>query len=448
MAVAGARRHPTASALQDSKLITTHAESLMPRHRVIALVLLLAAACGGGTESDGPRVTASDSAGVRVLTLRGDLDSLPVLQVADTTTLRGAPEDIFGNNPSGAIPLSDGRTVLSDGQNFAVFSSDGDFKGPFVRRGQGPGEIQALSAWWFTTGDSLWINDFSTRRLSLFAPSLEFVRSVSLPIGEAAYSVIALGELGRDTVAIRSAQVANAPPMAAGRRENFYALGLWMLDPDSIARGRERLFSESVVGESPTGRGLVFIAPPMSPTGQWQLLGRCTIFGYADQWSFEILEPGGVETYQTAGLIRAPNSRAATVTPEAREEFITASMAGGLGSSQFASAFEKLLREQQFPDSMPLFARLLTGRDGAVWVQRYRGATLDREDAWTVVDAGNARAWRFTLPPRTRLLGVDRGRALIAVRDEDDLETQHWLRLPELDDVALPAACQRNDAPN
>lgn len=190
------------------------------------------------------------------------------------------------------------------------------------------------------------------------------------------------------------------------------------------------------------------MSPPMAPSAHWQPLGRCTAFGYGDAWSFEILAPGGSDVYQTVGLIRAPANRATAVTAEIREEFITASMAAGLGSSRFASALEKLIREQQFPDSAPHFARIMTTRDGALWVQRYRGPNTDREDAWTIVDAGNTRAFRLTLPPGTRLLGVGRGRALIAVKDEDDLETQHWLRLPELDDVALPAACRYNNAVN
>lgn len=420
----------------------------MPRHGVIAIVLLLAAACGGGAKADGPRVIASDSVGLRVLTLRGDLDSLPALRVADTLTLHGAPDDFFGNNPSRVIPLPDGRSILSDGQNFALFASDGGFVGPFVRRGQGPGELQFLGPWWISAGDSLWISDFSTRRISLFAPSLEFVRNVPQPVGEALGSVTLVSELGRDTIAVQSAQVANAPAMAEGRRPNVQALGLWMPSSDSILRGRERLFSESVVAASPMGNGMIFMAPPMAPSAQWQPLGRCTAFGYSDAWSFELLAPGGSDVYQTVGLIRAPDDRAAAVTAEIREEFITASLAAGLGSSPFASAFEKLFREQQFPDSAPHFARTFTSRDGALWVQRYRGPNTDREDAWTVVDAGNARAFRLTLPPGTRLLGVDSGRALVAVKDDDDLETQHWLRLPELDDVALPAACRLNNAPN
>lgn len=419
----------------------------MPIPRGLPLVVALAVACGGSSESVAPRVVASDSAGVAIVTIGGSLDELPQLRVADTLTLHGAPEDFFANNPSAVIPLPDGRTILSDGQNSAVFAADGSFVGPFVRRGRGPGEIEFLGASWLSAGDSLWVSDFRTRRLSLFDPSLEYVRSVPMPTGEAAGSVSPVAELGLDTVAVRLSQVANAPPLTEGPRDEVSATGLWLTKSDSLVRGRERLFISFLVGQSPGGDGIVVRIPPLSPAGVWLSLGRCAVFGYSSEWALEIEAPDSAAGFAAVGAVRASRGGARAVTPELRKRFI-AGYTSRYAASRFAEEFERWYREQPFPESTPHFASILSSRDGALWVQRYRGPTTDVEDAWTIVDAGNARAWRLTLPPRTRLLGVDSGRALIAVRDEDDLETQHWLRLPDLDDVALPPACRRNNAAN
>jgi hypothetical protein len=80
-------------------------------------------------------------------------------------------------------------------------------------------------------------------------------------------------------------------------------------------------------------------------------------------------------------------------------------------------------------------------RDGALWVQAFRGPTTDEADHWTVVDLHSLRAWRLEVPAGSRVLGVDSARVLVGTKDDDDVETQSWWSLPELAGIQPPAVC-------
>ncbi|MBT8462676.1 MAG: hypothetical protein KJO44_09175 [Gemmatimonadetes bacterium] len=104
----------------------------------------------------------------------------PTLAVGE---LEGPPELTFGNaRDAGRLP--DGRYYVGDEQahTIRVFSRDGEFLQSAGREGDGPGELR-----WFLTvkpyrGDSLWVYDYSHRRVSIFGPDFEFARSFPNPL--------------------------------------------------------------------------------------------------------------------------------------------------------------------------------------------------------------------------------------------------------------------------
>lgn len=118
----------------------------MRRDLVLGLTVFSVLACGESRSASESRVTRSTGGGADTVILHGSLSSLPELVVADTVTFTGAAEDLFASNPQVVFPLRDGRTILSDGREFAVFGADGGLEGRFTRQGQGPGEIAYLSA--------------------------------------------------------------------------------------------------------------------------------------------------------------------------------------------------------------------------------------------------------------------------------------------------------------
>ncbi len=398
-------------------------------------------ACGGGAASAEEAIVAADSAGIRVVTLNGDPRSLPALRVADTVTLSGAAEDFFNGNPQFAYVLRDGRLILGDGRSRGVFGVDGAFAGEFGRFGQGPGELGALSNLWQTTGDSIWAFDGSNRRLSLFAPSLAFARSTQQAGGgmERGFSIWA--GVNAETTAVLE-MAAGDPEQRAGKRSSSARFGLWVIGSEAPVFDVGRPFSEFFMLGGVEGPGVMMISAPMGASAQWRPIGRCMVYGFSNRWEFAIQAPDGSLTLKDIALLRAPNDPADPVTAERREQFIVG-MLKAYGSPQSQAQFEPVYRNQlTYPDSTPHFSRVFSSRDGALWVQRYRGPTTDVPDHWTVLDLSTPRAWRLDVPPGSRLLAVDAGRVLIATKDADELESQHWWVLPELSGIQPPAGCR------
>lgn len=412
------------------------------RLMVLALVLVtpLGSGCGSGERSASGSITRSDSSGVSLLVLEGQVDSLPRIGPTDTLTLRGAPEDLFARNPQVAFPLRDGRTLLSDGSLLAVFDTNGVFDRVAIPEGRGPGEIAALAGFWQTADDSLWLVDIGTRRLSRFDPTLAYARSIQYPSGGSLGGVALWHEMGRDTVAAMGFS-SDASTSSPGRRITSIRAGYWVLGPDSAVLGEERPFGENVT--LPPGAWVEpSISAPFQRSAVFKPLGRCSVFGFSDRWELRVEEPAPVGKLRLVATVRAPANAPPSIGPDEREAYIDGSTRG-FRNPDLRAQLQRAIREHApFPSTEPHFGRVLTSRDGAIWVQRYRGPGTAREDVWTVVDAGGARAWQVRVPPRSRLLAVDSARAFVATADDDDVETQHWWRFRELADVSLPAACR------
>lgn len=417
--------------------LTRAAKAVMPFVLPLAL-----AACSGGTERAASATTASDSAGLRVVTIAGDPRQLPALTVGDTLPLRGAAEDLFNGNPQFAFALNDGRLLLSDGRAIAVFDAAGGYVGPFSRAGQGPGEIANLSRVWRLPGDSIWVLDASNRRLSLFSPTLEFVRSVQQPSPSGGGPGFAIwsGLHGDTTTAI--AYLRSGGPPGAGLTTQRVQLGLWVIGASAPVFGDSVDFAQFQMIGGGTGEGVVMMGAAMGRSAQWQPLGRCMVLGHSSRWAFTLQAPDDSLRLRDVGIVRAPDDPADAVTPELRERFIRG-MLVAYGSEQSRAQVEPLYRNQMtYPDSTPHFSRVFASRDGALWVQRYRGPTTDVPDHWTVVDVRTPEAWRLELPPGSRLLAVDAARALVATKDEDEVETQAWWNFPELAGIRPPNRCE------
>jgi hypothetical protein len=130
-------------------------------------------------------VTVRDSAGVRIVEHpAGYEDGLPVWDA------RGAPVvDIGGGDEGGqdlhlvrgAVRLGDGRIVVANGGSgeLRVFDRTGRYLRAIGKQGQGPGEFVSLGPVWRIPGDTLVALDHQLLRFSLFAPSGDFVTSVS-----------------------------------------------------------------------------------------------------------------------------------------------------------------------------------------------------------------------------------------------------------------------------
>lgn len=403
----------------------------------------LSAACGESAVTISAATTSSDSAGVKVIILEDSLSAYALLSARDTVTLRGAPVDVFGNNPQVVLPLRDGRTLLGDGQVIAQFDAAGSYVGIAMPKGRGPGEIAALAGLWQTPDDSLWTVDPATRRISRFGPDLKYARSVEYPrVGE--NSALSLyGVLNRDTTAVVEFNFPE-PPGGPGITRVAYRVGTWVMGdaaatPDARVFGITQRFAAGVV---PSGFGMV---PPFSPSAQWRPYGRCMIYGFPERWELSVDSPDASGRFAPVAVIRAPLMLGEPVTAQRKAQHIEEQMARyPVNNSEFPrEQYERALREHvTFAERVPAYGRMLTSDDGAIWVQRYRESVVRERDHWTIIDPQGIRTWRFELPTGSRLLAVRPQGAFVATRDADDVEVQRWLVFPELADIRPLPACR------
>jgi len=415
----------------------------MRRDFVLGLIVFTVLACGESRSATESRVTRSAGAGADTVFLNGPLGSLPELAVADTITFTGAPEDLFASNPQVAFPLRDGRTILSDGREFAVFGADGGLQGRFTRQGQGPGEIAYLSAYWQDDTDSVWTVDPGTRRVSVFAPDLSFARSFQIPNWGDESGISLWAGLGRDTLAALRFEFAplSLPP---GRATTMIDIGTWVVGADSVVLPLRRASGE-VEALAPGILPEPIVSTPFGGSQSWRPVGRCMVYGFSSEWALTLDAPGPDGALRTIGRVVAPDLKPVPVDAERRKAYIEG-FTRQIRNDAFRAAYDKALREHiTFAPNIPFFGRVLTSRDGAIWIQDYRGTGTSRADAWTVVDLSKLRAWRLSVPPRSRLLAVDSARAFIASADEDDVETHRWWVLPELAGITPPAACRAGE---
>lgn len=415
----------------------TLAAALLPV--TIACSALITAACADGSTAQLGSIVSSDSAGLKLFRIAGNPRELPALRVDARLTLTGAAEDFFNGNPGTGYPLRDGRTLLTDGVTVGVFGSDGRYQGPFSRRGQGPGEIQRIGQLWQDASDSLWLFDAVNRRVSRFSPSLEYQRGLPLAQGTQTgrgYDVWATG-VG-DTAGVVET-VFNPAANAEGLHTREVRFGLWVIGQPSAVLGAARGYSEFQV--MPEEGTMVLISSPLSRTGRWVALGRCYLYGFADRWSFTLQAAGDSLRLRDVAILRAPQHRAEEITPELLDRILTP-LINSAPTPAGRQQAERIYRTQLiYPDSTAHFSRVQVSRDGALWVQAFRGPTTDEADHWTVVDLHSLRTWRLELPAGSRVLGVDSARVLVGTKDEDDVETQAWWSLPELAGIRPPAVC-------
>lgn len=411
-----------------------------PLRVTVACSALIFAACSqDGTVRSGS-IVASDSAGVQLLTITGSPRDLPALRVESRLALSGAAEDFFNGNPSTGYPLRDGRTLLTDGVTVGIFGSDGSYQGQFSRRGQGPGEIQRIGQLWQDASDSLWLFDAVNRRVSRYSPSLEYQRGLPLAQGTRTGRGFDVWATGVGDTAGVAEMVFDPAANTEGLQTREARFGLWVIGQPSAVLGEARAYSEFQL--MPEGGSTVLISSPFSRTGRWVALGRCYLYGFADRWSFTLQAADDSLRLRDVAILRAPQYRADAITPELLDRLLSP-LINSAPTAEAREQAERIYRTQlTYPDSTAHFSRVQVSRDGALWVQAFRGPTTDEVDHWTVADLNSLRAWRLEVPTGSRVLGVDSARVLIGTKDEDDVESQAWWSLPELAGIRPPNGCE------
>ena len=156
-------------------------------HRSVAAVLLVAAviaACGEGGTGEAPRL-AIDTTGVKVVfsdPLNSDahcsIDDEPLFTVGAD---QGDPAYVL-EVVGGAARLSDGSIAVLENitGEVRIFGPDGLHLRSMGTKGRDPGEFRIGKFIWVLPGDTLWVGDYRPWRFNVYASSGEFVRTVQL----------------------------------------------------------------------------------------------------------------------------------------------------------------------------------------------------------------------------------------------------------------------------
>lgn len=159
------------------------------RRPVLTLAIAVALGCASEPTPDGPTFSVRDSAGVTVVTNsqprwtdRGAWRVAPRPRTS-IGSLDGPAETTFGRvRDVGRLP--DGQLFVADEQASLIrfFSRDGDYVGSVGGQGGGPGDLNNFMDVSPYRGDSLWVYDHGTSRVSIFDLEQRFVRSFPNPL--------------------------------------------------------------------------------------------------------------------------------------------------------------------------------------------------------------------------------------------------------------------------
>lgn len=324
---------------------------------------------------------------------------------------------------------NDGTIAVSQQQDFNVrfFSSRGIPTVTFGRKGRGPGEFEAMTlhGW---VGDTLWIGDFSARRLTLLRPAGTLVRSQLLPSG------ISFPE----TAPRPTPRFLAVPPWAVYGDGSVLVVAYpsgeqvppWMNRPPGMLQGFLRVSRDGVYQRA------VAWAHEWGPECNVQTNGRTRPRPLCVPPFYAVSHRGGlVVTVKTersdaqndyvrlaavsadgdtlySNLIREPRERVPRqVADSVRDAFVRIVRRSTPGATVSV----------EIPQSYPAYEQAIVSRDEkTIWLER-GVAVGDR--IWQVLDLTGRTIASLRVPRAVQLRVVDVARVWAVERDRDGLES-------------------------
>ncbi len=381
--------------------------------RCLAFTLTVSA-CGAGGGAD-RTATVTDSAGVEIVT-----SAEPVWQAGNAWTADPAPAvsiGAFEGEPeyelyrvSGATRLADGTIAVLNSGSFELrfYDESGDFIRSVGAEGEGPGEFRGSSKL-FNHRDSLLVWDFRLKRLSVFAPAGEFVRSFSLSgSGRSQHgSELVGGALLTTTATVYT------PSSEGGIHRDTSVYLMVSLDGDSL----------SSLGRFPDAERFVRLSGD-GMTVMSLILGRTTRrASYGDQLFVGTNESYAIDIYDWDG--RFVRSIRRDVPPvSVTDEMFTREVEQRLAAmpARFRANIETMYEVMPQVDVLPFYAALQVDADGNLWVRNY---SMESEPAneWSVFDRRGIWLGDVTLPIGLTVYEI--GSDYVLGSWQDEIEVEH-----------------------
>ena len=358
---------------------------------------------------------------------------VPTLTLTHDLRIDAAAQDL---SPIGWLVVARNGTIIASqpqDSRVAFFDAGGASLGTFGRNGEGPGEFRHPNpAGWL--GDTLWVGDPSTRRVTLISPDRELLRTIPW-----------VTSITFDTALATPPQFFWVLPRA------LYADGSFLVDA-MLAQDSPPMPS---LGPAQQGRPFVRIASNgrfrriavSVPEGDCQVAYRsATVSGvftipFCASPLYDLATDGGrfaIATAENAGerdaayrvtIVRERGDTAfnrtfrGTPVPIPRrilDSVLTRSQRPGPNRSPEELA---AWRTVKLPSTFPPLNRILLGRDESTWIEHY---AFRGERTWTVLGATGTPIGRIVLPRNVRVEQASRDFIWATETDEDGL--QHIVR--------------------
>jgi hypothetical protein len=348
--------------------------------------VLIAAACGGGTEGGAEwSGTVEDSAGVQIVRnspqpIWGEGQAWGFEEVLSIGEAAGDPDYQFGQI-AGLDATSDGRILVLDNQaqHIKVFSADGVFERTVGQAGSGPGEFGPGAAVLMVgAADTVIVPDAGNQRVNVIL--LGDGESTSFPLSF------------EEGIPMRW-QISNSGILAVQRR----ALNLPnqdVVDVDLIAR---QAYDGTIVdtlltpprGETFSFGGGLPEFHFFAPEPMWTLLNDGTfVHAVNDDYRINVAGPDGAVTR----VITMPSE---PIPVSEQDKEIITGMIMGLMEEQGVppQALDGIRQGISYEDVFPAFTQMRNGPEQSLWVQRISvpsDMTADEQDNWNpLLDQGS-----------------------------------------------------------
>jgi hypothetical protein len=371
------------------------------------------------------RVTEEDSAGITVVTIRGNVSELPVWTLPDPPLgeIDGYTEPYLAAVGEVAF-RSDGSLLVSSGDELHLFDATGKHLGLVGRAGDGPKEFRSLATLSVIPGDLAFAYDQRLRKLVVFGPRADFMNTVPILRDVAGPGTAAMAAWGLDPenfLLQSSAPPRSPPPDHYPRRDERDALLL-------LLRDGERVGGHSIRFDG--GYGLSFMdqggmASPFAHRPVVSVNSGLLVYGSGLEYELTMAD-SSLRPMRVVRWIGWRKPLTDELVEEVRREVEkNLEAGGGLPPDVYDRVFGALLSPDLLPPRLPALGQVLLDDTGRLWVSPFElmKSRWGQEDAWHVLDESGHPLARVALPSNAYLAAVKRDR--IAVVTRDSLDVQH-----------------------